>query len=181
MGDFARKHWLVTMCAAALLACSGDSGGSASQPILTLSATSLAFQAAAGGITPAAQTIRATNAGGGTLAKPVIATAYERGTGWLVVTVSGSAAPYAIAVQPAIAGLADGTYTAALSVAVDGAASSPQTVTVALTVGAGTAFTLSGTIRSAAGIAVDGDLADPAATRIENDTFESAQAVPSAV
>jgi serine protease len=168
--------------AVAVAACSGgSSGGNSSPATLALSTSTLTFSATAGGAAPAPQTVTVTNSGAGTLSTPTTSIAYGSGSGWLAATVSGSAAPYTISVQPAAPGLAVGTYAATISVSSEGAASSPQTVTVTLTVGASPTFTLSGTFTAAAGIAVDGDVADPNAPVVRNDTAQTAQAVPSAV
>lgn len=166
----------------ALAACSGGSSdGGAPAPTLALSTSTLTFTATAGGAAPAAQPVSVTNSGGGTLPAPVTSIAYGSGSGWLAANLSGSVAPYTISVQPVIAGLAVGTYAATISVSSAGASHSPQTVSVTLTITAPPVFTLSGTLSAAAGIAVDGDLADPNAPVVKNDTPGTAQIVPSTV
>jgi len=105
-------------------------------PVLSLSPSALAFAATVGGSNPGAQAIGASNTGGGTLAAPVASVTYGTGSGWLVVAVSGSAAPYTITVTPSIAGLAVGTYTASIGVSSAGATGSPVTVNVTLAVNA---------------------------------------------
>jgi hypothetical protein len=100
------------------------------QPTIGLSAASLTFD----GPSPAAQVVTVSNTGTGNLALPTTSVAYAQGSGWLSAAVSGSAAPYTVAVQPLVAGLAAGTYGATLSIASAGATNTPQTVAVTLTV-----------------------------------------------
>jgi hypothetical protein len=61
---------------------------------------------------------------------------YGSGSGWLTATVTGSAAPYTVTVQPSLSGLAAGSYTATVSVASAGASNTPRTASVTLTVSA---------------------------------------------
>jgi hypothetical protein len=103
-------------------------------PVMTSSTASLSFEAAVDGADPAAQTVTIGNSGGGTLAPPAVSIAYGSGSGWLTATVSGDAAPYTVTVRPIIAGLPTGDRPATLEIASDGAANSPQTVNVTLTV-----------------------------------------------
>ncbi len=105
-----------------------------SSPTISLSPTSLSFNATAGGSNPAAQSITVSNTGGGTLASPTTTIGYGSGSGWLSVSCSGNSAPYACSNQPSISGLAAGTYTATVSVASSGATNTPQTYSVTLTV-----------------------------------------------
>lgn len=104
-------------------------------PAVAVSSSSLTFTAVAGGANPAAQTVLVTNSGAGTLAAPVATIAYSTGSGWLAATVTGTAAPYTITVQPTVGSLAAGTYRATVSVAVTGASGSPQAVAVTFNVG----------------------------------------------
>ncbi len=132
----ARTH-LVCLAAAVLAACGGGAGGGpgpgpAPAPAISLSTNSLAFSAVVGADAPAPRTITVSNAGGGTLARPTTSVAYASGSGWLSASVSGSAAPYVITVQPVTGALGAGIYTAALSVESAGASNSPQTISVAL-------------------------------------------------
>jgi hypothetical protein len=101
---------------------------------LALSTTALSFAAAAGGGDPPAQVVTATNSGTGNLPRPTASIAYASGSGWLRASVSNGKAPFAISVQPAVAGLAPGSYAATLTIASAGAASSPQAVAVTLAV-----------------------------------------------
>jgi hypothetical protein len=107
-------------------------------PALSLSTTSLSFAAPAGGADPAPQTITASDGGGGdagTLLAPTAQITYRNGSGWLGATVSGTAAPYTITVQASIGALGPGMYLATIDVDSPGASSSPQSVSVSLTVG----------------------------------------------
>jgi hypothetical protein len=120
------------------------------QPTLGLSPSSLSFTATAGGSNPAAQTVTASNVGGGTLAAPTTSIAYGSGAGWLGTAVSGSAAPYTIAVQPDVAGLAVGTYQATVTVQANGASNAP-TFGVTLVVAAPGACKAGGEVCGSAG------------------------------
>jgi hypothetical protein len=102
------------------------------QPSIGLSPASLGFTAVEGGAAPAAQQVTVSNQGGATLAAPTATVQYANGAGWLSTQVSGSAAPYTLAVTPSVAGLAAGTYAATISVASAGATNSPRTVDVSL-------------------------------------------------
>jgi hypothetical protein len=105
-------------------------------PGMALSATSLDFTSASGA-DPAAQTVTVSNAGAGTLAPPVPTTTYlGQEKDWLSVTVSGSAAPYTITVQPIVAGLPPrpSPNLATLSIDSPGAWNTPLQIAVQLTV-----------------------------------------------
>jgi hypothetical protein len=100
-------------------------------PALSVSPTTLAFSATAGGTSPAAKTVSVTNTGGGTLD----VTASDDAA-WLAVTPASATAPATLTVTPTITGLAAGTYTATVTVTATtaGATGSPKTVAVTLTV-----------------------------------------------
>jgi hypothetical protein len=110
-------------------------------PAISLSPTSLSFNATAGGSNPAAQNVTVSNSGGGTLASPTTSITYNSGSGWLSVSCSGSSAPYTCSTQPTTGSLAAGTYNATVSVSSSGASNSPQSYTVAFTVSSGSACT----------------------------------------
>ena len=116
-----------------------------STPTISLSPTSLTFSATAGGSNPSSQNVTVSNSGGGTLATPTTQINYGSGSGWLSVQVQGSSAPFTLANQPSISGLAAGTYTATVSVASSGATNTPQTYSVTLTVAAVPTISLSPT------------------------------------
>jgi hypothetical protein len=110
--------------------------GSSSQPTMALSPVALSFTAT-GGMDPPAQTVTVSNAGVGTLAPPVATTTYlGQEKSWLSVTVSGSAAPYTLTVQPIVAGLPPRPSPDLASISVDcpGASNTPLSVAVQLTV-----------------------------------------------
>lgn len=97
------------------------------QPTISMSPSSLGFTATAGGSNPASKTILISNSGSGTLSWNVTDNA-----NWLTATQSGSSVVAAINA----AGLAAGTYNAAITVTASGATNTPQTVPVTLTVSA---------------------------------------------
>ncbi|MFO0773272.1 MAG: fibronectin type III domain-containing protein [Nitrospiraceae bacterium] len=100
---------------------------SAAQAKISLAPTTLAFSATAGGSNPAAQTIAVSNVGTGTLSWTV-----SDNVAWLTTTQTGST----ISAAANVAGMAAGTYTAAITVAASGATNTPQTVPVTFTVAA---------------------------------------------
>lgn len=109
--------------------------GSASQPTIALSKYSVTFQAVAGsGTSPAADAVAIANSGTGALALPTATVQYGQGTGWLAAAVTGASAPYTLTLTPTLGSLADGTYTATVSVASAGASNTPQPVRVTFTV-----------------------------------------------
>lgn len=110
--------------------------GSSSQPTMSVTPAALAFTST-GGAMPPAQTVTVSNAGVGTLAPPVTTTSYTgQPSGWLTVTVSGTAAPYTLTVQPSVTGLLPRPvpYSATISVDCPGASNTPLSVDVQLTV-----------------------------------------------
>lgn len=110
-------------------------GCGSSTPGLGLSTASLDFTAVVGDVDPAAQTVTVTNTGSGDLSAPTATVDYGHGaSGWLGVQVSGSVAPFTVSVQPHLAGLEAGTYSATVSLASEGAAT--KTLPVQLTVSA---------------------------------------------
>lgn len=107
----------------------------ASGPELALSASTVAFTAVVAGASPAAQSVTVTNAGAGTLAPPTAPVTYVSGTGgWLTATVLGTSAPYSVTLQATLGALPVGTYTARVTVASAGAASSPRPIDVTFAV-----------------------------------------------
>ena len=99
----------------------------AAQPTIGMSPTSLAFNATAGGNNPSTQNILITNTGTGTLTWTVTDNA-----NWLTATQSGNSVVASIN----ITGLAAGNYSGVITVSASGAANTPQTVPVTLTVAA---------------------------------------------
>jgi len=107
-------------------------------PSIQLSSAAVAFTAVAGGANPAVRSVIITNGGGGALAGLTAGPVSYTGaaTGWLQATLpSSSAAPTAtLLLQPLIATLAPGAYSASVPVSAPAASNSPQLVTVTLTV-----------------------------------------------
>jgi PKD repeat protein len=101
----------------------------AAAPALAVAPGSLSFTATQGGANPAAQNVSVTNGGGGSLSF----TAADDAS-WLAVSPSSGAAPATLSVAPSVAGLAQGTYTATVTVSAAGVSGSPKTVAVTLTV-----------------------------------------------
>lgn len=106
-------------------------------PTMLLSPASVTFAAAAGGPSPASQSITVTDSRGGLLTAPAVSVSYSSGAGWLSTVVSGSAAPYSITITVNAVSPSVGAYAATLSVTSAGASNSPLTLAVTLTVGNG--------------------------------------------
>jgi hypothetical protein len=103
--------------------------GSVSPPALSVTPTSLSFNATAGGSSPAAKTLSVSNSGGGTLSW----TASESAS-WLSLSPTSGTNAGTITATPSITGLAAGTYTTDITVSATGAGGSPKTIPVTLTV-----------------------------------------------
>lgn len=109
----------------------------ASTPIIR--ATTLTnFTAAAGGADPTAQIATISNIGGGTLSGLSVGTInYGSGaSGWVQAALDVSTAnpTAALTVQPVVAGLAPGTYTASIPILSGVAVNSPYSVSVSITI-----------------------------------------------
>jgi hypothetical protein len=98
-------------------------------PALSVTPSSLAFNATQGGAAPAAKTLSVMNTGGGTLSW----TASDDAS-WLTVTPSSGTDAATLTATPSISGLNAGTYTATITVSAAGAGGSPATIPVTLTV-----------------------------------------------
>ena len=96
-------------------------------PVISLSATNLQFAYTVGGQPPPAQTITISNSGGGTLTWVASPSAP-----WIVL----GAPQLVVSINPA--GLNAGTYQGTVTISATGAANSPQTISVTLTVSAAT-------------------------------------------
>ncbi len=105
--------------------------GPGEPPRLAVTPASLAFAAVSGGPQPAARTLDIANGGGGALPFTVTDDA-----AWLTVTPASGAAPQALTVTANTTGLAQGTYTATVTVAAPGVTGAPAAIPVTLTVGA---------------------------------------------
>jgi hypothetical protein len=144
------------LVAAGVLACGGGSnsstngGGtqpSSTTPAIALAPANVTFTVAAGAASPAGQSVAVTNAGTGSLGGLALGTiSYGAGQtgGWLAGVISGVTAPTTVTVTPTTTTLLAGTYTALVPVnsSATGVANSPQSVSVTLTVTAGTATKL---------------------------------------
>ena len=105
-------------------------------PSLLLDSTSIALSALSGKSSPTV-TLAVKN-GGSTVVTGVSISppSYDAGQpgGWLIVSASGSSAPFTVSLQANAATLPPGTYRAAITLSAAAAANSPVTVTVTLTV-----------------------------------------------
>jgi hypothetical protein len=100
-------------------------GTAAAPPAISLSAYSLDFAFAAGGTTPAEQSVSVANAGGGSLTYSVASNAP-----WLIASASGNV--ISVSVDPT--GLTADAYQGAITVASAVASNSPQTISVTFVV-----------------------------------------------
>lgn len=127
--------WMVMAFVAA--GCGGGGGGGSGAtvlPAIAVAPASISIAGTANTANPAAQSVTVSNAGGGTLAAPNVSITYDAGAAnWLTASVSGTGPTYTIAVQASIAGLSAGTYRATLAVSSAGAANSPLSVPVTMT------------------------------------------------
>jgi glucose/arabinose dehydrogenase/PKD repeat protein len=98
-------------------------------PVQSVSPSSLAFSAVAGGSSPAAKTLAVTNAGTGTLSFSA-----SDDADWLSVSPTGGSAPDDVTVTVDTTGLEPGTYTAGVTIDGGAVSGSPTTIPVTLTV-----------------------------------------------
>jgi glucose/arabinose dehydrogenase len=98
-------------------------------PVLAVAPGSLTFSGEAGAASPAAKTVAVSNTGGGTLNFTT-----SDDAPWLSVTPASGSAPRDLSVAVDTSGLAAGTYTGNVTVTASGAAGSPKTIPVTLTV-----------------------------------------------
>ncbi len=96
-----------------------------------MSPTSLSFTGQQGGTNPPAGTLSIANSAGGTLTYTAITDA-----AWWVVAPANGTAPNTLQVTPSILGLVPGSYTARVTITAAGAANSPVTILVSLTIAA---------------------------------------------
>jgi hypothetical protein len=131
-------------------------------PTLVLSSGAVNFNATSGGANPPAQTVNVTNGGSGTITGLAATVTYAGGqpNGWLAASLSATSAPAVLTLTPTLGSLANGTYTATVSVAGTGAANSPRTIAVTMVVGPGPSIALSS---SSIGFQSDVGGANPAA------------------
>jgi uncharacterized protein (TIGR03437 family) len=110
----------------------------ATQPSLAVSRRLLQFVTTAGGPAPGDQAVEVTNTGAGSLGWNATVSTTSGGA-WLSISPTTGVAPATVTVHVNTAGLAQGSYTGAITVsalASSGAANSPQVVTVQLAIGA---------------------------------------------
>ena len=108
--------------------------GSTASPSIRLSPLSLGFAGVAGGVNPAAQSFNLANPTGGTLSWSL-----SDNAAWLSLsTGSGTTTTETDSISASVnlAGLAAGTYSAAITVTASGTTNSPQVIPVSLTVAA---------------------------------------------
>jgi glucose/arabinose dehydrogenase len=98
-------------------------------PALAVSPGSLSFTAVEGAAAPPAQSLSVTNTGGGTLSFTT-----SDDASWLAASPASGTAPGSVSVSVNHAGLARGTYSGTVVVTAAGAAGSPKSVPVTLTV-----------------------------------------------
>jgi uncharacterized protein (TIGR03437 family) len=135
-----------------------------SGPILSLAATSLVFSATQGGANPASQPVALNNTGGGTLNW----TASVSSGAWLSVSPASGINAATLTVAVNIAGLAPGTHNGAIQVNAAGAAGSPQTISVRLTVAAsGTPVIAASSTAVAVAVAM-GENPQPLSVQVQN-------------
>jgi hypothetical protein len=105
------------------------SGAPPAPPALSVTPSSLSFNATQGGSSPAAKTLSVSNTGGGAMDW----TASESAS-WLSISPSSGTNAGTITVTPSVTGLAAGTYTTDVTVTAAGASGSPKTIPVTFTV-----------------------------------------------
>ena len=103
-------------------------------PKIGLSPASLTFSADEGGSSPSSQKVTVQNAGGGTLSAVSVQEVYGSGSGWLDVSTGGAGNSQTLTTSVDVSGLKANTYSATVKVSSSGAANSPQSYTVSLTV-----------------------------------------------
>jgi hypothetical protein len=131
---------LIAATTALTLQCGGDDGGGVTppdEPSIEVSSANVSFSGTVGGAAPAPQTVQITNDGGGTLDDLSAEVSYPAGqpTGWLTGTLSATEAPSTLTLTVTTGSLPEGSYTATVAVSADGAANSPRTINVTITVG----------------------------------------------
>jgi hypothetical protein len=105
-------------------------------PVISLSPTSVSFDAVRNGPRPPDHPVSITNGGGGTLGGLSRTIRYAAGqpTGWLSASLSSTTAPATLVLRADQSGLTAGTYDAAVDVSSAQAGNSPQSVHVRLVV-----------------------------------------------
>jgi len=98
---------------------------------LSLNPTNLTFTGQQGGANPAANALSISNTGAGTLTYSAAAD-----VAWVTVSPASGTAPRTLQVAPSIVDLVPRTYTGHITISAPGAANSPTTVLVSLTIAA---------------------------------------------
>jgi len=101
---------------------------------ITVAPSSVQFAYTLGGTVPAAQSLKITNTGSGTLSWSATASA-----SWLSLSASTGTAPSTLSVSVSPASLSAGTYSGTIQISATGASNTPVTVAVSLTVAAAVA------------------------------------------
>ena len=116
-------------------------------PTLVLSSAAVNFNGTSGGANPPPQTVNVTNGGSGTITGLAATVTYTGGqpNGWLASALNATSTPSVLTLTPTVGSLANGTYTATVSVAGTGAANSPRTIAVTMVVGPAPSIALSAT------------------------------------
>jgi len=119
----------------------GDGGGAAwpgtaVEPSLLLSPSSLTFSAVEDGAQPGPQSVSVDNGGDGNLDPLSPSISYGAGAGWLDVVVTGSGNGQQLENDVDITGLSAGSYSATVTVSCGNATNSPRSYSVALNVSA---------------------------------------------
>jgi hypothetical protein len=99
------------------------------QPALEVSPTTLSFTTSVG-VNPAAKTLTMSNVGAGSLATPTVGD----DAGWLSAGAVSGTGPFTVQMSVDVTGLAEGDYTASVTVTSAGAGGSPATIPVSLRV-----------------------------------------------
>jgi hypothetical protein len=118
-----------------------DAGVTPTTPKLSLDPVVLTFTVQAGSTSPPTQTVSVANSGSDTLAAVKPSVSYVSGSGWLSVAASGSGNSQSLENSVDITGLVPDTYSATVEVSASGAANSPQSYAVSLTVTEGPSTT----------------------------------------
>lgn len=113
-------------------------------PLIALTPSAVSFATTLGGAAPAAKTVSVGNAGTGSLAGlSVGAITYSGGgSGWITASLNSTTAPATLTVAPSPGALPAGTYSATVPISASGAGNAPQSLSVTLTIAAGTPPTI---------------------------------------
>ena len=113
-------------------------------PVLSLSTTSVSFNATQGGANPSTSSVNVTNTGGGG-ALGFTAGTDSSSTSWLSVTPSSGTTAGTLTISAKVGTLTAGTYTGSVTVTASGALNSPATISVTFNVAPPPALSLSTT------------------------------------